>query len=83
MNCHNTKGLWRQHSWQKISEITELSLFRMAFPEKWVRNVLIPETNEDISGNVITLKEFYVYLGFHVFMACFEGISDRRLWWSP
>ena len=34
VNCHNTKGVWRQHSWPKHSEMTELSHFRMAFPEK-------------------------------------------------
>ena len=46
-----------------ISEITELSLFRMAFPEQWVRDILIPETNKEIVGDGITLQEFYVYLG--------------------
>ena len=45
VKCHNTKGIWRQHSWPKISEMTEPSLFRMAFHEKRVRGVLIPETN--------------------------------------
>ena len=44
MNCHNTKGVWRQHSWPKFSETTELSIFRMAFPEQWVRDILIPAT---------------------------------------
>ena len=63
--------------------MTELSLFRMAFLEKWVRDVLIPATNKEISGDDITLKDFYVYLGCHFFMASFEGISDRILWWSP
>ena len=63
--------------------MTELSLFRMAFPEKWVRDVLIPATNEKFSGDNINLKEFYVYLGCHFFMAYFEVISDQRLWWSP
>ena len=63
--------------------MTELSLFKIAFPEKWVRGVLIPETNEEIAGDGITLQEFYVFLGCHFFMACFEGISDRRLWWYP
>ena len=62
----------RQHSWPEISEMTELFLFRMELPEKWVRDVLIPATNEEISGDGITLKEFYVYLGCHFFMACFE-----------
>ena len=73
----------RQHSWTEISEMTELSLFRMALPEKWVRDVLIPATNEEISRDDITLKELYVYLGCHFFMACFEGTSDQIFWWSP
>ena len=63
--------------------MTELSLFRMAFSEKWGRDVLITATNKEIPGGDITLKEFYVYLGCHLFMACFEGIYDRILWWSP
>ena len=71
VNCRNTKGVWRQHSWKKFSEIMELSLFSMALPEKWVRGVLIPATNKEISGDNITLKEFYVYLGCQFFMACF------------
>ena len=55
----------------------------MEFPEKWVRDVLIPATNEEIVGDDITLQKLYVYLGCHFFMACFEEISDRILWWSP
>ena len=46
VNCRNTKGVWRQHSWPKFSETTELSIFSMAFPEKWVRDILIPATIE-------------------------------------
>ena len=65
------------------SEMTELSLFRMELPEQWVRGVWIPATSKEISGDNITLKKFYVYLGCPFFMACFEGISDQRLWWSP
>ena len=83
VNCHNTKGVWREHSWPKISKMTELSLFTMSFPEKWVKDVLIPATNKETSGEEITLKEFYMYLGYHLFMARIEGISGRRLWWSP
>ena len=67
----------------KLSEMTELSLFRMEFPEQWVRDVLILATNDEISGDDITLQEFYMYSGCHFFMACFEGIYDRRLSWSP
>ena len=49
VNCHDTKGVWRLHSWPKISEMTDLSIFRMAFPEQWVRGVLIPATKEEIA----------------------------------
>ena len=83
MNFRNTKGVWKQHSWPKIPEMTELSLFRMAFTEQWVRDVLIPATNEEISGDNITLQELYVHLECHLSMACFEGISDHRLCWYP
>ena len=83
VNFHNTKGVWKLHSWPKQSEMKELSLFSMALPEQWVRDVLIPATNEEISRKDINLKEFYVYLGCHFFMAYFEGISDRILGWSP
>ena len=82
-NCSNSKGSWRSHSWQKIKEMEELSLFRMCFPESWVKEVLIPATNAEIrDGEDLTLSEFYRYLGCHFFMACFEGVSDRRMWWS-
>jgi hypothetical protein len=63
--------------------MSELALFRMCFPEDWVRDVVIPASNAEIEGEDLTLREFYVYLGCHFLMACFEGISDRRLWWSP
>ena len=72
VNCYNTKGVWRQNSGQKISEMTEISLFKIAFPEQLVRVVLIPETNEEIAGDSITLQDFYVFLGCHFFMAYFE-----------
>ena len=83
MNYCNTKGVWRLHSWPKFSKMTEQSLFRIAFPDQWVRGVLIPWTNEEITGDDINLQEFYVYLGCQFLMACFEVISDQILWWYP
>ena len=83
VKCRNTKGVRRLHSWPKISEMMEISVFGVVLPEQWVRDVLILETNEEIAGDYITLQELYVYLVCHFFMACFEVISDQRLWWSP
>ena len=82
-NVSNVKGSWKNNSWNKIHDMEELALFRMCFPEQWVKEVLIPTTNKQItSGNELTLSEFYRYLGCHFYMACFEGVSDRRMWWS-
>ena len=83
MNYHNTKVVWRLLSWPKIYDMTELSLFKIVFPVQWVRGVLVTATIEENSGDEITLQDFYVYLGCYLFMACFEEISDRILWWSP
>ncbi|KAL7537206.1 hypothetical protein ACHAXR_007655, partial [Thalassiosira sp. AJA248-18] len=79
-NINNRKGNWKTKS--SIKEMDELALFRMCFPEKWVLEAVIPATNKEIEGGPLTLQGFYVHLGCHFFMACFEGISDRRLWWS-
>ncbi len=29
-----------------------------------------------------TLQEFYIWLGWQFFMACFKGITDHKTWWS-
>ena len=59
--------------------MSELDLFRMCFPEQFISDVVIPETNRSIKGEKMDLQEFYVYLGCHFFMACFKRITDRRL----
>lgn len=81
-NCSNRKGSWKNYSWEVISKMDELAQFRMCFPEKYARDVLIPATNKNIEGDPLCLSEFYVWLGCHFYMACFEGISDRKMWWS-
>ena len=53
----------------------------MCFPEKWVVEVLLPMTNKHLAVKM-TLREFYVFLGCQFFMACYDGITDRRMWWS-
>ena len=81
-HCTDVKGSWYNFSNTRIQCMDEFSLFRMCFPEKYVKEVIIPATNHGIYGNKLTLSEYYVFLGCHFFMACFEGISDRRDWWS-
>ena len=80
-NVNNAKGKFNSHRWDDIAEMNELDLFRMCFFEKFVIDVIIPETNKFL-GTPMTLQEFYVWLGCIFYMACFEGVGNRYEWWS-
>eukprot|EP00957_Ditylum_brightwellii_P098708 7519010-Ditylum_brightwellii.AAC.1 len=51
-------------------------------PEEWVVDVALPATNAIIEGEKTLVQNFYCFLGCHFFMACYEGVLDRNLWWS-
>ncbi|KAL7504256.1 hypothetical protein ACHAXN_002514, partial [Cyclotella atomus] len=75
-NCSNRKGSWKNYSWEVISKMDELAQFRMCFPEKYARDVLVPATNKNIEGDPLCLSEFYVWLGCHFYMACFVVVLE-------
>ena len=56
-------------------------LFRMCFPNNYIWEVVILMTKRYIDGPNMTLQDFYVWLGCHLFMACFEGIEKNIMWW--
>ena len=62
--------------------MTELELFRVCFPEKYIAGVLIPETNKGLVARPMDLNEFYIFLGCIFFMSCFIGIDNLEAWWS-
>ena len=39
-------------------------------------------TNKYIEGPNTNLQYFYVWLGYHFFMAGCEGIKNNKMWWS-
>ena len=80
-NMIDERGKWVYHRWDEIASMTEFELFRMAFPEDFVKDVIIPRTNDNL-GSPLMLGEFYKWLGCNFFMACFQGIPDRKCWWS-
>ncbi len=80
-NISNSERKWKLSSWKAILEMSEIKLFQMAFPEKFIVDVVIPATNKTLE-KPMTLQEFYVWLGCQFFMACFEGVDDREDWWS-
>ena len=77
----DNSGKWKNHRWDVIADYDELRLFRMCFPEQWIIDVLIPTTNKQLVDK-LSLHEFYVFLGIIFYMACFNGIEERELWWS-
>ncbi|KAL7460318.1 hypothetical protein ACHAXS_001694, partial [Conticribra weissflogii] len=82
LNVSNSPGSWRDKTWSELADMDEFSLFRLAFPESFIIEVLIPQTNKNIEGEELTLSEFYVWLGVNFLIGCCEGIVDRRDWWS-
>ena len=60
--------------------MSELQVFRMCFPEKFIVKVLIPATNK-VLQKPMDLQEFYVWLGCMFFMLCYIGIDNRKDWW--
>ncbi len=69
-------------SWNQISIMTEFAVFRMCFPEDYLKTVVIPATNAHLPGDSLTLNELYVWLGCRFFMACYVGDFEMRTWWS-
>ncbi len=47
-NISNSEGKWKVSSWKAIAEKSEIELFGMAFPEKFIVDVVIPATNKKL-----------------------------------
>jgi hypothetical protein len=78
----DTVGRWADKSWKQVGTMTELAIYRVTFPEEYIKSVMIPATNAHLPGEKLTLNEFYVWLGCRFFMACFVGEFETRAWWS-
>ncbi len=78
----DTNGRWKLKSWKQIGQMTEFAIFQLAFPEEYIKTVIIQATNKHLPGESLTLKEFYVWLGCRFFMACYDGDFESCAWWS-
>ena len=81
-NISDAEGGWKNHSWSLIAEMSEFDLFWMCFPDNYIWEVVVPMTNRYIDGPNMTLQDFYVWMCNHFFMAGFEGIEKKKMWWS-
>ncbi len=59
----DTVGRWNQKSWPTIATMEEFAVFRLYFPEAYIKATIIPMTNTHLKGDQLTLQEFYVWLG--------------------
>ena len=80
---HNGKleGRWKNKSWAEISRMSPLQIWLMCMPVDYLENVVIKKLN-DVLDVPTDLQEFVTVLGCIHFMACYQGVSDRRDWWS-
>jgi hypothetical protein len=79
-NIIDSPGQWVQFWWDEIAEKSELDLFQMAFPESFIKEVVLPTTNLHLSPH-LKMQEFYKWLGCHFFMASFQEINKQDDWW--
>jgi hypothetical protein len=70
-----------QLSWPQVALMDELQLWLLCLPVEYLENVVIKNLNEELETPT-DLQEFITVLGCIHFMACYEGISNRREWWS-
>jgi hypothetical protein len=78
---NKAEGNWKHKSWSQVALMDELQLWLLCFPVEYIKDVVIAKLNEELDSPT-DLQEFIVVLGCIHFMACYEGISDRRDWWS-
>jgi hypothetical protein len=67
-NITNSEGRWKAKSWNIVKEMDLLSVFRMCMPEKFIKDIVLKETNKHLE-ETLTLSEFYKWLGCRFYMA--------------
>ena len=59
-----------------------LEFFLLFYPFDYIKLVLVPQTNKHLAHGDMDFSEFLIFVGCWLYMACFEGVVDRRMWWS-
>jgi Transposase IS4 len=65
-----------------MANMTLLQMFMTMYPMDYIVKVLIPESNKHLKLGALNESEFFVFLGIILYMSCYDGIQERRLWWS-
>jgi hypothetical protein len=75
------KGKWVGVPWPNVAEMDELELFLLCFPVKYLKDVVIPQTNKHLT-KYLSMQELFQFIGCILFMACHPGVEERDAWWS-
>lgn len=78
----NTSARFTKASWETIAAMNDLQIWMLCYPVKYFTEVVIPATNPHLKMGDTDLQELICFFGCEKMMACFEGISDRRMWFS-
>ena len=76
-NLQNSFASFRHYSHDAILRMSLLQLFFIMFPEDYIEEVLIPETNKGLSVTM-DLQEYIHWVGCWLYMSCWVGIENRR-----
>ena len=78
----DTRARFRNYSWDTIANMSPLQVFFLCYPKKYLTEVVIPATNPNLKLGPLDLRELVCFFGCIFYMSCFQGISDRKEWWS-
>ena len=59
-----------------------LESFLLFYPCDYIKTVLIPQANKHLAHGDMEFSEFLIFVGCWIYMACFERVVDRHVWWS-
>ena len=59
-----------------------LECFVLFYPCDYIRLVIIPQMKQNLAHWDMDFSEFLIFFGCWIYIACFEGVADRRMWWS-
>ena len=52
------------------------------YPCDYIKIVLTPQANKRLAHGNMDFYELLIFVGCWFYMACFEGVEDRRMWGS-
>ena len=79
-HIHNPNAAFKHYSREELMKMTKLDLFLPIFPVNYLKEILIPKTN-NLLKNPMDLEEFIQCMGCWFYMGCWVGIPNSRNWW--